>query len=42
LKESKAQLIKEAEEAAIQKKYELEQLQQSFKYQISLLENEIG
>ena len=42
LKEHKAKLIKEAEDAAIQKKFELEQLQQSFKYQISLLENEIG
>lgn len=42
LKDHKAKLIKEAEDAAIQKKFELEQLQQSFKYQISLLENEIG
>ena len=42
LKEHKARLIKEAEDAAVQKKFELEQLQQSFKYQISLLENEIG
>lgn len=42
LKDHKARLIKEAEDAAVQKKFELEQLQQSFKYQISLLENEIG
>ena len=42
LKQAQQQLVKEREDAAIAKKYELEQLQQSFKYQITLLENEIG